>query len=152
MSERRAWAALVREIGTAESFKAEPYRALLNQGGHMLTGALAAQAVFFVSYDISGVVWGKAVLLTLALLPGLILEARQGWNGKDTLADLWFRLLGVALIYLPLTEGDMGGLEPEPRAFYAVAAVAAVSMLLHLRPRVLRKYGANQRHVTQRGY
>lgn len=139
-----AWRAFLRDATTPDAFPDKPVEALANQFGHVGSGALAAAGAFYGILWLTDVIAGKAILLTLAVLPGAIVEARQGWRGADTAWDLWFRLIGILAIYLPLTETSVPGLlEPGPPVFFAVLAAGAVSLAAHLAPRVQRRYGAD---------
>jgi VanZ family protein len=146
------WRKFIDDFNVSDDFPDDPAGALANQIGHIATGMISAQVVFFATFWATDTVWGKLILLTLALLPGALIEAHQVRKAQDrgkTVSaadiawDLWFRLVGVLAIYLPLTEIDIvGALEPTPEAYFTAFAAGAASLIVYLNPRIKRRYGS----------
>jgi hypothetical protein len=139
----KAWREFLKDAFEPDDYADRPVEGACNQFGHYALGLVVAQVMFYAAYEVTGLVWGKWLLLTLALLPGVIVEGSQGWKGADTVWDFWFYTLGVLSIYLSLTEiTPGGGLYPTPLTFFAVFAAGAVSLIVYLNPRIKRRYGA----------
>lgn len=139
----KAWREFLKDAFAPDDYADRPVEGACNQFGHYGLGLVVAQFVFYAAYGLTELVWGKWLLLILAFIPALVVEARQGWNGADTLWDLWFYLLGVLSIYLSLTEYEPGGgLYPTPSTFFVVFGLLVVTLIIYLNPRIKRRYGA----------
>lgn len=105
------WEAIWREAMTPEDYRGQPYKAALNQFGHVSIGAFFASLVSLMWFSyadempIRGFVWIAVVTLYMGVIEIWI----QGLKKRDTFADTFFVGMGAALPLVTFEEVIVAG-------------------------------------------
>lgn len=133
------------ELTTPDSFRADPYTALVNQIGHIglgMVAAVLAACIYFWFFGEMPVRTYMGIALSLTYLAFELIV--QGYKGNDTYWDWSFVSLGIALPYISLTEigftDDYAILRVNIEPMLIGLGTAIVLLIGYALPRIIRKY------------
>jgi len=121
---------LIRESARGEA-QADPWTAATYAAGKVSAGVILVALWHFAIVAVTGVVAGKVWVALVPFLAAYAWEARQGWRGKDTLADLVFWKLGIFCTVFVHAETGPGQVSPQAvPLFWSLGLIGAALFVL----------------------
>ena len=142
---RAVWLSFWGELNTPNSFRSDPAGAATNQSAHMFWGLIAAiSACMAWNAEFGEMPHREATWAFVTLFYLVVIEkVQQSWSGADSVIDTAFWSLGAAIPLFSLKEVSFHPkvvLELQERDTWLVLAAVALSLIVYLLPRAVRKW------------